>query len=385
MRPLEGVRILDLSRLIPGPFATLVLADLGATVDKIEDPGGGDYLRHMPQQIDGESVAFHLLNRGKRSAVIDLKKADGVRALARLAATYDVVFDQFRPGVLARLGLGHDELRAANPRLIVCALTGYGQTGPLAQRAGHDLNYLARAGLLGGQGPAGAPPQVPGFQLADVSGGMWCVIAILAALAERARTGEGRTIDVAMADGVLGFAVTELGAALSGAPNVRGDAALSGGIAPYNTYLSKDGHPMSLASLEPKFWMSFCAGVGLEASMDALLPGAHQVAIKAKVADVFAQRTRDEWIAFAAKHDCCLEPVLSPDEAARDEHLRARGLHFSIASERGTIPQFRTPVTPRDASFAPPPKQGQHTRDVLREGGFDDAEIDALLASGAAR
>src|SRR5262249_51900817 len=189
MRPLTGVRVLDLSRLIPGPFATLVLADLGATVDKIEDAAGGDYLRHVPPQVAGSSVAFHLLNRGKRSAILDLKHPAGRDAFRRLATRYDVLFDQFRPGGLPRLRLGYEVLCADNPRLIVCALTGYGQTGPLVNRAGHDLNYLARAGLLGAQGPADRAPQVPGFQMADVSGGMWCAIAILAALAERAQTG----------------------------------------------------------------------------------------------------------------------------------------------------------------------------------------------------
>ncbi|MFS8064857.1 MAG: CaiB/BaiF CoA transferase family protein, partial [Byssovorax sp.] len=263
MRPLADVRVLDLSRLLPGPFATLVLADLGASVDKIEDAGGGDYLRVMPPQVAGESVAFQLLNRGKRSAVLDLKKPEGKAAFLRLLGSYDVLFEQFRPGVLDRLGLGHAALRAAHPRLIICALTGYGQTGPLAQRAGHDLNYLARSGVLGAQGPSDRPPQVPGFQLADVSGGLWSVIAIQAALIERARTGLGTFIDIAMTDGVLGFAITAMASALAGDPAPRGEEPLTGGIAPYNTYTSSDGHPMTLASLEPKFWMSFCAATGL--------------------------------------------------------------------------------------------------------------------------
>src|SRR5262245_177784 len=174
MRPLTDIRVLDLSRLLPGPFATLVLADLAATVDKLEDTGGGAYLRHTPPQVAGTSAAFQLINRGKRSLVLDLKKPEGQAAMKRLLGTYDVLFDQFRPGVLARLGLGHDELRAAHPRLVICALTGYGQAGDLASKAGHDLNYLARSGVLGAQGPAGGPPQVPGFQMADVAGGMWC-------------------------------------------------------------------------------------------------------------------------------------------------------------------------------------------------------------------
>jgi crotonobetainyl-CoA:carnitine CoA-transferase CaiB-like acyl-CoA transferase len=301
MRPLQGTRVLDLSRLLPGPFATLVLADLGATVDKIEDSTGGDYLRHMPPHVAGESVAFQLLNRGKRSAVLDLKKPEGRAAMKRLVASYDVLFDQFRPGVLTRLGLGYDELRAIHPRLIICALTGYGQTGDLAQRAGHDIDYLARAGILGAQGPAGGAPQVPGFQLADISGGMWCVIAIQAALAQRARTGEGAVLDIAMTDGVLGFNAMAVGAALAGQDVKRGDEPLTGGIAPYQTYLSSDGHPIALGALEPKFWTSFCVNAGIEVDMSALLPGPHQAAIKHRVAAAFAGKTREEWARFGRR------------------------------------------------------------------------------------
>ena len=385
MRPLADVRVLDLSRLLPGPFATLVLADLGASVDKIEDPAGGDYLRVMPPQIAGESVAFQLLNRGKRSAVLDLKKPEGKAAFLRLVGSYDVLFEQFRPGVLDRLGLGHKALRAAHPRLIVCALTGYGQTGPLAQRAGHDLNYLARSGVLGAQGPSDRAPQVPGFQLADVSGGMWSVIAIQAALIERARTGQGTILDIAMTDGVLGFAVTAMASALAGEGQSRGGEPLTGGIAPYNTYTSSDGHPITLAALEPKFWMSFCAGVGLETGMEALIPGSHQLALRARVTEIFATKTRQEWIAFGEERDCCLEAVLAPDELTRDPHLTARGLFFNLPSERGDIPQIRLPVTPKDTTFSPPPRSGEHTRAIFADAGMTADEIDALLKSGAAR
>jgi crotonobetainyl-CoA:carnitine CoA-transferase CaiB-like acyl-CoA transferase len=385
MRPLRDVRVLDLSRLLPGPFATLVLADLGATVDKIEDAQGGDYLRHMPPEVAGESAAFQLLNRGKRSAILDLKKAEGRAALLRIVASYDVLFDQFRPGVLDRLGLGHAVLRAANPRLIICALTGYGQTGPLARRAGHDIDYLARAGVLGAQGPAGAPPAVPGFQMADVSGGLWSVVAILAALAERDQTGEGCVLDVAMSDGALPFASTTLAPALAGLTTRRGDEVLSGGIAPYNTYLAGDGEPMALGALEPKFWFAFCAAVGLEPSMEALFPGPHQVELKRKVAEIIASRPRDAWVEFATHHDVCLEPVLAPEELKGDAQLTARGVFFELDTPRGPVPQLRLPVTPKDTSFAPPPRMGEHTRDVLKDGGLTDAEIDALVAAGAAK
>jgi alpha-methylacyl-CoA racemase len=385
MRPLQGTRVLDLSRLLPGPFATLVLADLGATVDKIEDTGGGDYLRHMPPHAGGESVAFQLLNRGKRSAVLDLKKPAGKEAFQKLLGTYDVLFEQFRPGVLGRLGLSHEALLDKHPGLVICALTGYGQSGELSHRAGHDLNYLARSGILGAHGPAGAPPQVPGFQLADVSGGMWCVIAIQAALAERARTGKGRVIDIAMTDGVLGFSTMAIGGALAGQEVKRGDEVLTGAIAPYNTYLSRDGHPITLAALEPKFWTAFCAGAGIEADMTALFPGPHQAGLKEKLTSVFASKTREEWARFGAEHDCCVEPVTLPGEIEKDAHLASRGLFFRMETPRGEIPQVRLPVTPRDTAFSPPPRMGEHTRAILREGGLSDGEIDALISAGAAR
>jgi alpha-methylacyl-CoA racemase len=385
LQPLSGTRVLDLTRLIPGPFATLVLADLGARVDKVEDPGGGDYLRHMPPAVGGTSAAFGLLNRGKRSAILDLKKADGRAALEKIVTSYDVLFEQFRPGVLARLGLSPAALLEQNPRLIVCSLTGYGQTGALAAKAGHDLNYLARAGLLGAQGPAHGPPAVPGFQLADVSGGLWCVVAIQAALAERARTGRGQHLDIAMTDGVLGFYVTSLGPALAGQPAGRGQETLTGGIAPYATYLTADGYAMTLAALEPKFWSSFCAAFDLRADMGALLPGPHQEALGEQVRGIFASKNRAEWIAWAAEHDCMVEPVLAPEELVADEHIRSRDLLFELDTPAGPIPQFRTPVTPSGNAFAPPPGPGEHTRAILEEGGLPPGDIDALFESGAAR
>lgn len=386
MRPLEGVRVLDLTRLLPGPFASLALADLGARVDKLEDPGGGDYLRAMPPVgAGGTSAAFAALNRTKRSLVLDLKRPAGKKAFLRLLPHYDVLFEQFRPGVLARLGLGHDALLAGAPRLIICALTGYGQTGPLAQRAGHDLNYLARAGLLGLMGPAGAAPPVPGWQLADVAGGLWSVISILAALRERDRTGRGALLDVAMVDGVLGFATPAMAGLGLGHAAERGGEVLTGGIAPYNTYLSGDDCVMTLAALEPKFWASFCRGVGIACDMTALLPGPHQPAIKAEVAAIFRSKTRAEWEAFNAEHDCCLEPALRPDELLADPHLRARGLFFSPpgGSEGPEAGQFRLPITPADAAAPAPPERGQHGDEILREAGLSDEEIAELRREGA--
>jgi crotonobetainyl-CoA:carnitine CoA-transferase CaiB-like acyl-CoA transferase len=378
VRPLEGVRVLDLSRLLPGPFATVVLADLGATVDKVEDPELGDYTRHMAPLAGGTSVAFHGLNRGKRSIVLDLKAAGGASAFRKLALGYDIVFDQFRPGVLDRLGVGHPVLLADNPRLIVCALTGYGQTGPLRDKAGHDLNYLARSGLLGMMGPADGAPQPPSFQLADVGGSLWSVVAILAALRERDRTGVGTVLDIGMTDCVLPFATVSFSRALGGESPVRGGEVVIGGAAAYNTYLTKDGEAVALGALEPKFLMRFCQGAGIPFDPMAIVPGPHQAQFKAQFAELFLTRTRAEWQAFGERHDCCLEAVLRAEEALSDAHLNARGAFVQSESKGDSFHEFRTPVTPRDAVPAPAPASGEHTDAILTEAGFSTTEIAAL-------
>src|SRR6266540_1004296 len=329
MTALAGIRILDLSRLLPGPLATLVLADLGAQVDKIEDPQLGDYARGMPPLVAGQGAAFHALNRGKRSATLDLKRPEGVRVFERLVLHYDVVFEQFRPGVLDRLGIGHARMLELNPKVIVAALTGYGQSGPLRDRAGHDLDYLARAGLLGLQGPAGDKPQIPAFQLADVSGALFSVIAILGALLERAQTEKGKILDVAMLDSVVPFATITLSKLFGGELPSRGAELLTGGVAAYDTYLTSDGQAMALGALEPKFLMRFCAAAGVEGGETALIPGSHQDRLKRTFAEVFASKTRAEWEAFGSEHDCCLEPVLHPGELLADPQVRARGLFFT--------------------------------------------------------
>lgn len=390
MTPLAGIKVLDLSRLLPGPFASLVLGDLGASVDKLEDPSGGDYLRVMPPLVEGggaepTSSVFLALNRNKRSAVLDLKKPEAKEALLRLVRGYDVVLEQFRPGVLERLGLSHERLLTENPRLVVCALTGYGQTGPLASRAGHDLNFLARAGLLGLQGPPDGPPTVPGVQVADVSGGLYAVIGVLGALMERARTGRGQLVDVAMVETAMPFGIFGFGQLFGGQAVTRGNEALTGGLAPYRTYQTKDGGAMALASLEPKFWMSFCAGIGREPSMSDLVPGPHQAELVRELEAVFAGRTRQEWAAFASERDCCLEPVLTADEALGDPHLAARKVFFELATPWGLVPQLRTPLSSPDRAHSPPPQRGEHTEIILREAGLDEAEIAALRASGAIR
>ena len=385
MTPLGGIRVLDLTRLLPGPFATLVLSDLGAQVDKLEDPNMGDYTRHAPPMVGNAGAAFHALNRGKRSAVLDLKSERGRAVFERIVPHYDVLFEQFRPGVLARLGLAHERLLELHPKLVVCALTGYGQTGPLRDRAGHDLNYLARAGLVGLAGPADQKPAIPPFQLADVSGGLWSVIAILAALREREQTGKGSILDIAMLDSVIPFATIGLSKLLGGELPARGGELLSGGIAAYDTYLTADQQVVTLGALEPKFLMKFCAHAGIEVDLSVLLPGPHQAELKARFSRAIAGKTRAEWEAFNAEHDVCLEPALRPDEVLSDPQVVARGLFFEGPAGPSAVRYYRTPVTPADIQPSPAPSQGEHTHAIFREAGLSDAEIAALIAEGTLR
>lgn len=384
MAALDGVKVLDLSRLLPGPFASLVLADLGAQVDKIEDPQPGDYLRHMPPQVDGEggapsqSALFLSINRNKRSAVLDLKKPAAQAALLEMVARYDVLLEQFRPGVMDRLGLSHAKLLEKNPRLVICALTGYGQDGPLAHRAGHDINYLARAGVLGFQGPANAAPQPPGFQLADIGGALWSVIGILAALAEREKTGRGKIVDVAMLEASMGFAAASFGMIAAGVAPRAGDEALTGGLAIYGTYATKDGRAMSLGALEPKFWGAFAQKIGHAMDMSDFAVGPHQGALKEKLRAIFLEKTQAEWIEIAKSGDFCLEPVLAPTELRSDEQIAARGLFFDLASRWGELEQLRTPVTPKEMAHREPPLHGEHTQEILKEAGLSEETIAAL-------
>jgi alpha-methylacyl-CoA racemase len=387
MQPLRGIRVLDLSRLLPGPFASLILSDLGAQVDKLEDLAGGDPLRSMPPLVADQGAMFLALNRGKRSACMDLRKPAGQRAFLQLVERYDVVLEQFRPTVLERLGLPYAAMHSRNERLIICALTGYGQSGPLAHRAGHDLNFLARAGVLGLESMAGDPLQAPrpfAIQLADVSGGLWSALAILAALRERDLTGRGRVLDVAMVEASMGFALPILGRLLAGPPPRPGSDPL-GAIAIYDSYLTRDGEVMTLAALEPKFWAAFCEGVGLVAKTNAHVPGPHQAELRAKLRRIFTSRTRAEWVTFSRDHDCCLEPMLRPSELASDPQLAQRQVFFELESRWGNLLQIRTPLTPQGATHAPPPAYGEHTELILREAGVAALDIETMRTEGVIR
>ncbi|HVK74901.1 MAG TPA: CaiB/BaiF CoA-transferase family protein [Kofleriaceae bacterium] len=379
--PLDGIRVLDLSRLLPGPFLTMILADQGADVVKIEDPGKGDYMRVFPPSKGGIGARFLAVNRGKRSLVLDLKQASGKDAFLRMVERADVVVESFRPGVMAKLGLGWDVLSARNPRLVLCSISGYGQTGPYVHRAGHDLNYVGLAGVLAMGGERrGAAPAMPGVQIADLAGGaLWGATALLGALVGRERTGRGAHLDVSMTEGALALLAAELGNLDAGAHPTRGAETLNGGLACYSIYRTADDRYLSVGALEPQFWMAFNAAIGRKADLSELIaPPERQDAIRAEIQAILATRTRDEWLPILSAHDCCCEPVLELDELAGHPLHVARDVFFTIdGGAAGPIAQVRTPVgqPPRPTA---PPRQGQHSREVLAEYGFAPDEIAAI-------
>ena len=380
--PLEGVRILDLSRLLPGPYCTLLLADLGADVVKIEDPEGGDYIRQMPPLLgEAGSALFHALNRNKRSVALDLRSPEGREALLALAAGADVVVESFRPGVLDRLQLSYAALAARNPRLVLCSVTGFGQTGPDRERAGHDLGYVARAGVLGAAGaPHGRSDTWPGVQIADVAGGaLFGAVGILAALRERDRTGVGRHLDVSMTDGALGLLHMQLAAAWAGQPLHPGSGPLSGAYPCYSVYRTSDGRQVALGALEPKFWLAFCAAV----DRPDLEARGYDPDARPGVEALFASRPFAAWIELSRTCDCCLEPVWEGDEIEADPQLRARDLFFELADPRvpgGHVRSLRTPLRFGPQPERPAPALGAHTREELAAAGVDPAAIDAIVA-----
>jgi alpha-methylacyl-CoA racemase len=380
--PLKGVRVLDLSRLIPGPFCTLILSDLGASVDKLEDPHVGDYMRVFPPAKRGLSGRFNALNRDKRSLCLDLKKPEGRDALLKLIARYDVLVESFRPGVLDKLGVGFGALSEKNPKLIMLSISGYGQNGPLRDRAGHDLNYIALGGVLGVAGPPDRPPPTPAIQLADIAGGaLFGAVGILAALYERERTGRGQQVDVSMCEGALAFLIPELGNYdASGKPPRRGGELLIGGAASYGVYRTKDERFLSVGALEPKFWSAFNQAIGRPVDLSELIADeAGQKKVRAEIQAILEQKTRDEWEQILTG-DVCVEPVLSADELAAHPQHRARGMFFEVDG----LMQTRTPFGHAEG-HRPPPALGGDGAAILREAGFSDGDIAALRERGATK
>lgn len=388
--PLDGIRVLDLTRHLPGPLATLMLADLGAEVIKVEDPRGGDPMRLVPPLRGGLGQAFLMLNRDKQSLALDLKQERGREVFLRLAEQSDVVVEGFRPGVMERLGIGYRQLQPRNPRLVLCSITGYGQTGPLSSRPGHDINYQARSGVLGCCGPRGGPPQLPGVQLADVCGGSWQALAgILGALLARQRSGRGQWLDISMTEGALPTTLLALQEVWAGQPFAgRGHGALSGqGLAGYGVFETADGKYLAVGALEPQFFAELCRVLGLEhlAAEGWLAQGERADQVRAELARAFRQHDRDEWLRRFEGRDACVEPVWEGREVLDDEQLRARDAWFTHRHPRaGQVTGPATPLRLAGSSRRgqPAPRLGQHSRNLLLRLGFPAGIVDDLIEQG---
>lgn len=387
---LAGLKVLDVSRLLPGPFCSMLLADLGADVVKVEDPKMGDYIRWWPPRM-GRNSGFHVvLNRNKRSLTLNLKAPEGRAIFERLVRDADVVLEGFRPGVMKKLGLGYEALRKINPRIVYCAITGYGADGPRALKAGHDVNYLALNGVLSYSGRLQLPC-IPGVQVADMGGGgLLAAFGIMAALFARERIGEGQFVDISMMDGAFTWNCLRWGQFIAdGRIPSPGDDFLNHGYACYNLYETADGRYMSLGALEPQFWKLFCECTGRPEwdSPNYFEPGPHQATLRNEIAAVFKERTQAEWTRRLEGVDCCCEPVLNLDEVARDEQMRARQMVVDLVHESwgayrqlGIAPKFsRTPGALRSHA----PDLGEHTSAILtNELGFSEEEALGLKARG---
>lgn len=383
---LDGIRVLDLSRLLPGPFCTMVLADMGAEVLKIEDIHTGDYMRKMGHIVHNDSIEFLMLNRNKKSMKLNLKTAKGKDIFMQLVKEYDVIIESFRPGVMAQLGLGYEDVKKVNPRIIYCSLTGYGQTGPYSNLAGHDTNYLSIAGVLDSIGLRDGPPVMPGIQIADLAGGaLWATIAIMAAIIGREKEGKGQFIDVSMLDCVISFLGMFASSYLAnGQIPHRGETIATGVDASCHIYETKDGRYVSLAAAEPKFWKGFCEAIG----RPDLVPFQYsqepkRSEIVEEISAIIKTKTQDEWTKLLMPLDICFTPVKNVVEAFNDPHVKARNMLVAIEHPvEGRIPNIAFPIKFSESSvqkYSPPPQYGEHTDEVLKSLGYSDDQIKELV------
>lgn len=386
---LAGVRVLDLTQLLPGPYCTMILGDLGADVVKVEPPRGGDPVRQTPPLVGGESAAFLAVNRNKRSLAVSLKRPEGQQVLLRLAEGADVLVEGFRPGAMARLGLGPDVVRAGNPRLIYASISGYGQSGPYRTRPGHDLNYAALSGML--DALYSQTPRLPAFQVADVAGGaLFAAVAILGALVGQRATGRGCYLDLSMTDATLTLLAFSASASLNpGEGGQSVETMLTGSHPGYGLYRTRDGRYLTLGCLEPHFWADLCRALGREDLLPRLNPATLEEtqATVAALAEVFASRTREEWVRFFAGRDVACEAVHTVEEALAHPLFAERGVVFEIEHPTaGRIRQLGLPILSQTAlPRRPPPRLGEHTRQVLSEVGYADPEIEALVRARVVR
>ncbi|MBK8985738.1 MAG: CoA transferase [Chloroflexi bacterium] len=392
--PLTSLKLLDFSTLLPGPFASMLLADIGADVVRVEAPHRADLVRMMPP-FDGAISGWHgVLNRNKRSIGLDLKQPEAVEVVKRLVAAdgggYDVVLEQFRPGVMARLGLGYNDLKAVNPGLIYCAITGYGQTGPYKDRAGHDNNYLALSGLMSHSGRQSSGPPPLGAQIADVGGGsLGAVMGILTAVIHRHVTGQGQMVDVSMLDMAIAWQAHIASHFLVGGETPQREGWMLNGGSFYDYYQTADGRYLSVGSLEPKFWQGFCQAIGRPDLIGRGLDQspANQQALKAEIAAEIGQRPLAAWTAVFAELDVCVEPVLTIPKMLEHPQVQARGLVVDVPKpDGGTQKQIGSPLkfSAGEAEYrGVGTAVGAHTDEVLQKLGFSADRIEDLRNSGA--
>lgn len=382
-KPLCGLRVLDLTRLLPGPLATQHLADYGAEVIKIEDTGGGDYARIMGAMNGDTSFFYQIVNRGKKSLRLDLKNEEGRALFLRLVDTADVVVEGFRPGVMDKLGVGYATLSERNPRIVLCSISGYGQSGPYAQRAGHDINYIGYAGVLDQIGAAGGPPAIPNLQIGDLLGGsLAALFGLLVAVLDARTTGRGRHVDAAMTDASLAHAIFPLAEVLAqGNVKPRGEDLLTGGVPCYGVYETADGRHMAVGALEEKFWSMLCDTLDRPDLKPAhLATGAEGEKARAAVAKIFRSRTQREWIGIFDAVDCCVTPVLRLEESLDNPHIAARGMVIEVDGVR----QFAPPVRLSGFDFgtpSPAPAAGAHSDEILAQLGVTCDEIARLRSA----
>nr|WP_255537813.1 CaiB/BaiF CoA-transferase family protein [Motiliproteus sp. SC1-56] len=375
------MRVLDFSTLLPGPYATLNLADLGARVLRVESPTRADLVREFEPQVAGQSAAFQYLNRGKASLALDLKHPQASEVIERLLADYDILVEQFRPGVMARLGLDYDTLKARHPGLIYCSLTGYGQDGPYAQRAGHDINYLALAGISGYSGRSGEAPAPCGIQIADLAAGAQnATIAILAAVIERQQTGQGQWLDISMLDGSLALNALFGPGALTECrdPAPEGNLLNGGGI--YDHYRTADGRYLAVGSLEPVFRRRLCDALEIENGA-AMLDGE----LKPRLAECIAARPLEHWQQVFADVDACVEPVLTLNELESHPQVRARGLLETRQVGEQALTRIASPFRfdgERPGRQGLAPRCGAQNRAVMNELGYSEAQLEAFGRDG---
>jgi alpha-methylacyl-CoA racemase len=375
------MRVFDLSRLLPGPYCSRILADLGFEVIKVERPGGGDWSRYVPplDPESGEGLLFRALNRGKKSLTLNLKSDTGRVILLRLVETADVLLESFRPGVMDRLGLGYEALAKVNPRLVYCSLSGYGRDGPYRERAGHDLNYAGLTGLLDLTGARDGPPSMLGAPVADLSGSLWATVGILFSLLERERTGLGQQVDSSLLGGALSCLPLAVVRYQGGQPMVRGADDLNGGLVCYNIYETQDRRHMTLSALEPEFWAAFCQAIGREdLTAQQFAPALPGEPVYEDLCALFRSRTRQEWVEHLAGVDACCEPIYRVGEALSSPPVQA----LEMLTGNGLLPPIRLSSREARTTPQPAPALGQDTSPLLAELGYDPAEVEELRRQG---